>query len=858
MKINLPELSLVVLIGASGCGKSTFARRYFKPTEIISSDFCRGLVADDENDQTATKQAFELLHTIASKRLEIGRLAVIDATNTQPEDRRPLVALAKEYHVVPVAIVFNLPESVCQERNRLRQDRTVPGGAVHRQIEQVKRSLRNLQKEGFRYVYAFRDPVEMDAANIERQALWTNCKHEHGPFDILGDLHGCCDELEQLLEKLGYQFRDEPSGGTYPRVYFHPEGRKAIFLGDLVDRGPRILDTVQLVYHMMKAGNALCVPGNHDSKVMRKLIGRDVQVAGMEKTLAELDALQPDEQHKIIPLLTEFLDGLVSHYVLDDGKLVVAHAGMKENMMGRASGKVRDFALYGETSGETDEFGLPIRHNWALEYRGKARVVYGHTPVVEPEWLNNTINIDTGCVFGGKLSALRYPELELVSVPAAQVYSEPVRPLKISTQEQLTVQQQQDELLDIESALGKHIIETQLMGRVIIPEGNSAAALEVMSRFIVNPKWLVYLPPTMSPPESTSQAGFLEHPAEAFAYYRKRGVRQVICEQKHMGSRLVAVLCKDDDTARRRFGIEGEGSGVLYTRTGRRFFDDAQVEHALIRQIQSALEGSGFWREFETDWVCLDCELMPWSVKAQELLQTQYAVVGMAARESLQETISKLEQGSKNGLPLQDLRAKFQYRKEMIARYVEAYRRYCWPVQSVNEMRLAPFHVMATEGAVHIDKSHAWHMAAIGKFVQSAPESCLYSTAYQMVDLGNPESEAEGITWWQTITDAGQEGMVVKPLDFVAREGNRLIQPAIKCRGREYLRIIYGPEYTTDDHLETLRQRSVKLKRTLALKEFSLGIEALQRFVNKQPLRNVHECVFGVLALESEAVDPRL
>lgn len=858
MTLTIPELSLVVLVGASGSGKSTFARQHFKPTEVVSSDFCRALIADDENDQAVTDAAFELLHTIAAKRLAAGRLTVIDATNVQPESRRPLVALAKEYHAVPVALVFDLPEGICQERNRQRADRQLPAGAVHRQIEQLRRSLRGLQKEGFRYMFTLKSAEEIARASIERQPLWTNRKGERGPFDIIGDLHGCCDELEELLAELGYQHREEAGPGPYSRSYFHPAGRKAVFLGDLTDRGPRILDTLQLVMRMVQAGQALCVPGNHDAKLVRKLKGREVQVShGLAMTLAELEALPAEVRGSVQRDLGDFLDGLISHYVLDDGKLVVAHAGMKESMQGRASMRVRDFALYGETSGETDEFGLPVRHNWAAEYRGPARVVYGHTPVVQPEWLNGTINIDTGCVFGGKLTALRYPEMELVSVPARRVYAEPVRPLA-GAQDDLTAQQRQDDLLDIEDVLGKHVIETRGMGRVTVREGNSAAALEVMSRFIVNPKWLIYLPPTMSPPEATTQPGLLEHPAEAFAYYRKHGVEQVICEQKHMGSRLVAVVCKDEETARRRFGIEGEGSGILYTRTGRRFFDDLTVEAALLEQLRTALERSGLWQEFATDWVCLDSELMPWSMKAQELLKTQYAAVGAAAQASLGEALVQLGRAGENGLPTAGLAGRFQERAEALERYVEAYRRYCWPVGSVDDLRLAPFHLLATEGGVHTDKDHHWHMETLARLVQHASGACLLATPYKVIELGDVESEAAGVAWWEELTAAGGEGMVVKPLDFIARQRGKLLQPAVKCRGREYLRIIYGPEYTTPEHLTELRRRSVTLKRNLALREFALGIEALERFVERQPLRRVHECVFGVLALESEPVDPRL
>jgi protein phosphatase len=250
-------------------------------------------------------------------------------------------------------------------------------------------------------------------------------------FDIIGDVHGCCDELEKLLRHLGYRIQEtkpaDPLWGN--QVYAHPDKRIAVFLGDIVDRGPRIIDSLRIVRNMVEAGTAYCVPGNHDVKLRRKLSGKDVQIThGLQQSLAEIESLPPNIRGRFIKDVSEFIDGLVSHYVFDGGKLVVAHAGMKEEMQGMDSGKVRAFALYGETTGETDEFGLPVRYNWAAEYRGEAAVVYGHTPVPQPEWLNRTINIDTGCVFGGKLTALRYPEKEIISIPAAGIYCIPVRP----------------------------------------------------------------------------------------------------------------------------------------------------------------------------------------------------------------------------------------------------------------------------------------------------------------------------------------------------------------------------------------------------------------------------------------------
>ena len=338
----------------------------------------------------------------------------------------------------------------------------------------------------------------------------------------------------------------------------------------------------------------------------------------------------------------------MSHYVLDGGKLVVAHAGMKQEMQGRGSGKVRDFALYGETTGETDEFGLPVRYDWAREYRGEAMVVYGHTPVPEPEWLNRTVNIDTGCVFGGRLTALRYPEKEFVSVPAARTYCEPARPF-LPPEEQapaLSAQQAHDQVLDAEDVLGKRIVPTRLRGNVTIREENAAAALEVMSRFAADPRWLIYLPPTMSPCETSGEPGLLEHPAEAFAYYRSQGAPQVVCEEKHMGSRAVVVACRDEAAARERFGVTTGELGIVTTRTGRRFFNDPDLERRFLDRVREALAAADLWGKLETDWACLDCELMPWSAKAQELLRTQYAAVGSAGSASLPRAVASLEQAA--------------------------------------------------------------------------------------------------------------------------------------------------------------------------------------------------------------------
>jgi protein phosphatase len=762
--------------------------------------------------------------------------------------------------------VLNLPEKVCQERNRLRDERNFGPHVIRQQHSQLRRSLRGLAKEGFRHIFVLKSQEEIDTVTVERVPLYNDKRDEHGPFDIFGDVHGCCDELEALLQRLGYEVAAVAAAGpafVSGPVYSHPLGRQAVFVGDLVDRGPRILDSVRLVHNMVASGSAYCVPGNHDMKLMRKLRGKNVKIShGLANSLAEIDALPDTIREGFCNELAAFLDSLVSHYVFDSGKLVVAHAGMKEEMQGRGSGKVRDFGLYGETTGETDEFGLPVRQNWAAAYRGSAIVVYGHTPVPEPEWLNRTVNIDTGCVFGGKLTALRYPEREFGSVSAARTYCEPARPFPTADAARLTAQQVHDEVLDVEDVLGKRIITTRLRGAVTVREANATAALEVMSRFAANPKWLIYLPPTMSPCQTSKEPGLLEHPAEAFAYYRSQGASKVICEEKHMGSRAVVIACRDEQAVRDRFGIGQDEVGIVYTRTGRRFFDEPELERQFLDRVRAALTAADFWGSFQTSWACFDCELMPWSAKAQELLRVQYAAVGAAGRASLPCAVAALEQAAgrlaeKNGSQIEKVKAEYQRREANVEKFVAAYRQYCWPVASLTDLKLAPFHLLATEGRVHLGRDHGWHMEELAKICRLDPE-LLRPTPYKIVDLTDPASESEGIDWWMKLTEQGGEGMVVKPLDFILRGKRGLAQPAVKCRGREYLRIIYGPDYTSPENLSRLQNRGLGHKRSLALGEFALGVEGLERFVRREPLRRVHECVFGVLALESEPVDPRL
>lgn len=322
-----------------------------------------------------------------------------------------------------------------------------------------------------------------------------------------------------------------------------------------------------------------------------------------------------------------------------------------------------------------------------------------------------------------------------------------------------------------------------------------------------------------------------------------------------MGSRSLVIVCRDADTTERRFGIRSEAGGIAYTRTGRPFFADPALEAGLLARVRRAVDAAGLWDELKTDWLLLDCELMPWSLKARELIQQQYASVGAAARTSLAAELSELERRDDPELAL--LADKTRGQLVDIEAFSQVYRRYSWDVNSVADLRLAPFHVLATQNHVHSGQPHSWHLDVLARLAAADP-AVLIATPFVEVDLSDAAQETRAIQWWTGLTELGGEGMVVKPMEFVARWKNGLVQPAVKVRGREYLRLIYGPDYTRPEHLERLRERGLGTKRSLAQREFALGLEGLERFIREEPLRRVHECVFAVLALESEPVDPRL
>ena len=383
------QFALVVLAGPNERARNAFARRHFRPSEILSLRHCQRRTDDPQ-------AAVALLERIVSRRLQRRKLVVVNAPNLTQAERGGWLRLARRAYAEPVVIVAG-----ASKRDGLPDER-------------------DLRKEGFHTALRL-SPQAARTSTLQRLPLPNDRRDLHGPFDIVGDVHGCFDELLELLAKLGYRVAETASGFDVTP----PPGRTLVFVGDLVDRGPRVPDVLRLAMGMSAAGTALVVPGNHDDKLMRALMGRKVQVThGLEVSLEQLAQESPAFRETVCA----YVQNLVSHYVLDDGRLVIAHAGIRESMIGRWPQAARDFTLYGETSGQMDEFGLPVRLNWMAKYHGQALIVYGHTPVAEPVQINHTLNLDTGCVFGGALTALRYPEMTLVSVSARAVYSQTNRP----------------------------------------------------------------------------------------------------------------------------------------------------------------------------------------------------------------------------------------------------------------------------------------------------------------------------------------------------------------------------------------------------------------------------------------------
>jgi protein phosphatase len=847
--ITVTSPGLVLLVGCIGAGKSTLAQRLFEKHEIVSIDDYREVVSGDRRDQGATADAVAVAAEVVERRLKRRLLTVIDATNVRSEDRRVWTEIAARTHSLVTAIVLDPGQGFCQRMAEARDgDRHSPK-AVAQQHNTLARDRRRLKHDGIRNIVTLSDPAMIAAAELVRRPTWNDLRTEHGPFDIIGDIHGMTDELEELLVKLGWAviWVNNPGEGRHPSL-FHPDGRKLVFLGDACDRGPRSLDALLIMKEAVSSGHGFAVASNHDDRLQRWLKGREVTIShGLDATIAEFEGKSAQFRSD----MADFIDGLSGHLVFDGGRLAVAHVGLREDMILGASREARQFAVFGPM-GLPGKDGKIAREDWADEYRGSTHIVYGHTVVDEPVWHNRTINIDTGAVFGGSLTALRWPEKELVSVKAKSQHA-------ILDNPPFSRKKTDDPaLISFSEVSGKKYVETSVLGRITVDARHMSGALEHFARHTIDPRWLVYVPPTMSPVEASSEGDFLEHPEQAFDYYRKQGLKEVVMETKHMGSRALALVCRDEETARNRFGVTDGSTGHIWSRSGRPFFKDAD-RHDVLRKIAAGAAQSLF-KTLATDWLLLDCEIMPWNAKAAELIERQYAPTGSAAALSAIHAADALARFADRGLEdMSELTKRMSRRHYNAVAFGEAWRGYCWNVDDIDDVTIAPFHVLASEGRVHHSAAHLQHIAWITELAAHVDDLRFAATSCMTVDLNDPSQMKMATDHWLTETEKGAEGVVVKPSVFhVGGDKRSSIQPALKVRGRNYLRIIYGPDYDLPDNLSRLRERGIAQKRQRALQQAALGIEGLERLVRGDPVRSFHQCVFASIALDSDALDPRL
>lgn len=863
MQIQLPYAGIVLLIGPSNSGKSTLLnnlidKEVIQTSEVISSDDFRVLVSDQDfiewkdrpKDEAASlmdeyssisKEAFMMMDSVIEARCRLNKLTFVDATHLHSDDRKRYISLARKNNVPILALVINIPENELIIRDEKR-DKPRGKRRIKQQYQTFKREKGFVKREGYLSVYSINDTNNLEfirRSNSIEKAI------QHG-IDIIGDIHGCFDELITLLEKLGYQ-KDENG------LYIHPKRRKFVSIGDVMSRGPQSLKTMLFFYEHVQQQAAYMIDSNHGWKIARWLDGRDVTMShGDEKVAEEFSIYEAEngfeKAQETKQALKEFLFQAPSHYVFTKNgvqTLICAHAGIKDEMIGKESERISDFCRFGDTDGN-DATGKPLRNDWTVNHKRSSLIVWGHDPKPRPLVINNTINIDQGVVFGGALTAFRYPEEEFVSVHANHDYSrDKNNPLKEWEKNRFNPP-------NLAKFINGFSVNTEELGEIKIQQDIVKPAIDTVSHFTIPIEQLIYIPPTMSPtPSPSSLNDYLEHPKEAIDYYRGQGIQTIVAEKKHMGSRGILFLFKDIESAKKHTSIES--LGVIYTRTGKRFFD-TEMEEQIVSKINKELHEKGYFDKHNTDYLLLDAEIMPWNIKAKELISSQYAHVAENAildRTNLKEKIEGAVDHNEEIINWLD-----EYKEKLTNAHAfsEVFQKYCWEIEDINSIQIAPFHVLAHSNQTFFDQPHTWHMWMNREFANQS--KIFVGTEYKVIT--DEASEEEVIKWWQDMTSEGHEGIVIKPEYYIAKNKGKLIQPAIKVRGRKYLKIIYGMDYLLPQNLVRLKTRNTGKKQKLALKEFALGVEGIHRYVQRESIERVHECVLGTLALESDPVDPRL
>jgi len=880
--ISLKHNEIIILSGTSSSGKSTLASTHFTSSQVLSSDFFRNMVSDThtlktppektENDQDyerfdhmlfqeykkISQDAFDLLKETLKKRAKNNRFTVIDATSLYLDDIQAYTKIAKEHHV-PISIVFlNLPYKQLIENDEKREQSrgTTRIKRQHQLLKRLMNQKKLLDKAGIREIFEL---SSLDDIQFEIETPKNIISIGNG-IDVLGDGHGLLQTRIDLFKKAGYQLGKDG-------LFRHPEGRKFVYINDETSRGslpsdqvkygkyPSIAMMVSMKEHV-EANLAYAVDSNHNYKIWRWLEGRDVTMAhGDEKVVEEFEAFFAEFGEKTTTSLKNelavFLKSLPSHLLIEDRgfhRAVVTHAGIKDDMIGKFSREIRDFCRFGPTEG-TDETGKPKRLDWTNEHKNGQLIIWGHEPHVHATLERDTINIDTGGFCGHYLSMLRYPEMDIVQEKVTSVFvEEHENPI-------LTQQQKRFDFPVLSKLINGFDLPTDF-GTFRAGAKNVQHVIELSSTRMAPFEEVFYVPPTMSPtPKTSSLDDFLEHPQEAFDYYKNQGITHVVCQKKHMGSRAYITLFKNKEVGQRYFNRPSLGS--ILSRNNVKFFKKEE-ENIVLTKLNEDLQP--YFEEMKTDVIVLDAEILPWNLKAKGLITRQYGLTSNAAVHKRKTHLERLISFQKERkINVSEEIEQSKHLLENAEKFHKAFTYYCWnsDVRKLKGIKIAPFHILAFSHKTNFDENHVWHMVQGIRLAELS--DLMIQTEHKVLDLQDETAVKELTRWWLEMTAEGHEGMVVKPLNFISyNQHGDIIQPAIKVRGREYLRIIYGMDYLDDENLQIIKKRSASKKMKNALNEFKLSMESIQRFINQESVSRIHECVVAALSYENEKLDPRL
>ncbi len=888
----LQDPSIVGITGSSSESRSEILNRCFKIEEIVSMDELIRWIPDDRwiKDHNKSEQVESIFFSIIEQRLKRNLMTALDLDGQGRPFRNQFVQLAKKYHFTPTLI-------------RLQETLRASSKLDQENFSKARR------QEGFRVIYQICKDEFQDWRPTRRTSPTLRPDIE-GAFDIIGDVHGCMEELLALTHRLGYRWTGNPSDLHPDFSWINPPGRRLFFVGDLVDRGPNSLEALRLVMRLTESGQAFCVPGNHDYKLARALGGMVFQKRDPDHdaTLQQIRSAGPEFAEKA----RTWIESLPSHYFLDAGRLVVSHAGSKRSHHGRESKRILDFALYGDTTGKTDSHGLPERLNWALDYQGATLVVHGHTPVAEPKWVNESVNIDTGCVYGGYLTALRYPEREIISEPAQQEYSVSSRPLPLNASlrdrvdsklgsswksnslnpSAVSVSKNDNPSKSLNflkhnnrSAEEKHswsdfqnlkVVETHTRGDVILREDEVKSTVNFLESTQCWPWRIPFLAPGISsadPCQDLNSAG-LENPETAFSYYRNNRVQEVLCVPMEYDTPFILALARDSSTAVERLGSQAGEVGIGFPVCGLLQKSEAPTlaeMPSLLERIHRNLSEGNFWERSQSNVAIFECSFTSHSAPVAEAksqpkpnpnpkqlrnIMSQIASAGMIDTANILE---KLERATEHGTDWHFLTQSYLKSKKSLREFTDWISKAQKNTNRTESIQVRNFQLLATQKKTFINQHYSAGAQILKpeELTERDPELFLQPAAFPL-DLNNINACSSAVNLWKEHTQSGMIGWVIRPAQGAQKGRRGWVQPAFKCRGDMALKCVFGLNMTREAMNQSIQKNSLAARRSQVAREWALSLEALQRWTGQEPDWRIQECMVGMLAVKCEPTDARL